>query len=93
MVQEPRWNDNGVLVNPMSTVAMTNLLDACIVKNRVVPFLSLEMRHPNVPDGAIVLRAYPFGKKHKFFGKNPQVNVQTHWMFFFPYALVIGSDT
>ena len=75
MVQEPQWNANGVLMNRMSNVDMTALLDACIVKHRIRPFMSLELHHPNVPDGAIVIRAYPFGKKHTFFGNNPQVNV------------------
>jgi hypothetical protein len=62
----------------MSNVEMTALLDCCIDKGRIKPFLSLELHHPDVPDGAIVIKAYPFGKTHTFFGKNPQVINNAH---------------
>lgn len=71
---EPVWN-GGIMVNALTHDGTLRLLRRVVAKERLAVYHSLEMRHEDIPDGAVVLRAYPHGLPQTYFGKHPQVRI------------------
>jgi hypothetical protein len=64
----------GKLLNPVSKQDNMAMLDQVVVKGKVAMYNSLVMDYDDVPDGEVVMLAYPLPKR-KYFGNNPQVHV------------------
>jgi hypothetical protein len=62
----------GKLLNPISKHDTLALLDRVIPTGKVDVYNSLVMDYEEVPDGEVVILAYPL-KERPYFGNNPQV--------------------
>ena len=75
--QEPAFDRNGKLLNPLSRQDISVLLQKVIPSGKMEVYNSMEMEYEHIPDGKVALLAYPL-ESRKYYGGNPQVIVIQH---------------